>query len=131
MAEVRKYLGKLRNDWECHSEDNVFRVSTELDNGMTYAQFTLAFHMRHHLNRRTVPKKKPTKPKRRKRKFSLDGTSSEDNSSDSDFEPKDKQDTDSVKLRKLRSNTIDDYEEEPIQMLAKPKFVYKRKGSKK
>jgi len=131
MAEVRKYLGKLRNDWERHSEDNIFRVSKELENGMTYGQFTLAFHMRHHLNRRTVPKKKPSKPKKRKRKFSLDGTSSEDNSSDSDFEPKDKQETDSVGQRKLRSNTVDNYEEEPIQMLSKPKFVYKKKGSKK
>lgn len=130
MAEVRKYLGKLRSDWERHSEDDVFRVSTQLENGMTYAEFTLAFHMRHHLNRRTVPKKKPTRPRKRKRKFSLDGTSSEDNSSDSDFEPKERGDTDSVGKRKLRSNTIDNYEEEPMKMLSKPKFVYKKKGGK-
>ena len=128
MAEVRKYLGKLRNDWERHSEDNIFRVSTELDNGMTYAEFTLAFHMRHHLNRRTVPKKKPSRARKRKRKFSLDGTSSDDNSSDSDFESKEKADNDSKGLRKLRSNTIDNYEEEPIQMLSKPKFMYKKKS---
>lgn len=127
MAEVRKYLGKMRNDWENHSEDNVFRISTELDNKMSYAAFTLAFHMRHHLNRRTIPKKKSVKVRQRKRKFSLDGSSSDDNSSDSDFESKDKKD---VGSRPHKSNMVDNYDAETLQMLSHSNFIYKKKGGK-
>lgn len=128
MAEVRKYLGKLRHDWEQHSEDNIFRLSKKLDNGMTYAEFTLAFHMRHHLNRRTLPKKKTGKPRKRKRKFSLDGTSDEDNSSDSDFEPGEQPTQLKLDKKKLRSNSEDDNGE---HTLPKPKFAYKKKGYRK
>lgn len=46
MAVIRQNLSRLRQDWRNSSPDSVFRISTVLPNGMTYAEFTLHFLLR-------------------------------------------------------------------------------------
>ena len=43
---IRKYLGILRNDKRKSSHENVFRLSTLLPNGMSYAEFALYYTRR-------------------------------------------------------------------------------------
>lgn len=51
---IRKYLGILRNDKRKSSSDNVFRLSTILPNGMSYAEFAL-YYTRRNKNTITCP----------------------------------------------------------------------------
>lgn len=52
MPIIRQNLSKLRQDWRSSCPESVFRISTVLSNGMSYAEFTLHFLLRN--------KKKPS-----------------------------------------------------------------------
>ena len=65
MPVIRQNLSKLRQDWRSSSPESVFRISTVLSNGMSYAEFTLHFLLR---NKKKPSDQTPIKGVRKKKR---------------------------------------------------------------
>jgi len=73
MTVIRHNLGQLRKDRRNSTPDNVFRISTVLPNGMTYADFALYYVLR---NKKTgVAATGARKPARATKDLSSDSAS--------------------------------------------------------
>jgi len=66
MPLIRQNLSKLRYDWRTSCPESVFRISTVLPNGMTYAEFTLHFLLRNKKKTSDQPFIKTIRKKRSK-----------------------------------------------------------------
>ena len=68
VADVRKALSLLRNNWNNHTPDNPFCLSDTLDNNFTFSEFCFVFIMSHHTKRQITNEenRKAIKPKKNK-----------------------------------------------------------------